>query len=1368
MFSLDTMITLLAALFLAGPIGVQAQTSAFRMDIVHLLMNSMLDPIVSPNQVSQHMHKIVGGSRFRSAYNYDDLLSSQCTTAALQADKSAYWMPSMYVYDSAKKTYQSTVANIRFYYFLPRTGSNATDPQPFPKGLRILTGNPYNKSPVDYARFYCQTNPQFTNNIPGDSFNFDRACPNGIKVDLMFPGCWNGRDLYAADGSHMSYTTRGVRDGACPLSHPIRVPTLQMEYTYQPNLILGNNATLKGKLMWANGDTTGYGVHGDFINGWETKVLADIINDPYCGRSGGAVGLADCKNFAQYWQPDVAKNCKSEFGELSSSIAGENKDMVALQQIPGCNPPWTDGAKPNAPCSGATYDLNSNLQGWDGPLIADFDDRRDQSLPTRGGWQDIYCVPDTAIKREYQYRDNAGMTKTQCQNRCQKIGYSYAAIGQLGAGEFMCYCGNSFDQGASRLGKETCSTKCPGNAAETCGGARYQFTLSYAPPGTPLAADPQLADGSSYVGCYAEGASPQLSDVMTYKELSYTSMTTAYCKSACAKLGNKWAAVKGGRECYCGQEFKYGAGGFVADTSCGVACNGNTTEMCGGYYQASLFNITTLNPSLGAVKRLDGYQGCFPQKSGSPALNKATWTRDDVTPISCINGCSELGYKLAGLQGKTCSCGDTSSAGSKIADSNCNTACSGDKTQICGGSEAVDIYTMAASNTTAGAIAAGKSLPDYAGCFVDSTASPAMKSPYTVTNDKLTGSTCARSCAQYGYKYAGLVGGNTCKCSNDLPTSERVQASRFCTTACKGNATETCGGNAYMDAFDISKFVATDPTVYKPTGWVGCYSNSASSLTLEKIAFQSSPLTAATCRTACANQGYTYAGTGNSNTCYCGNSLSKGTKGTMTSCNQPCAENTGETCGAGTSFIDVYTTSGSGAYSSAAGYAGCFNDDNTLNSFQISLSYQSAEICSAQCAGRGFLFAGMRNNLCKCGTKVPSNNIASSGCTTPCSADNKQMCGGSSSISVYDLAKAGKTTDIQYFKWNSTGFGGCFYEGGKRMLTGLFKYDAQLTVAKCIGYCKDGGFALAGAEYGTECYCGNKLEWSNGYQLRDEQCSTNCAGGGGKCGAPYSFSLYAVDPKKLGIDASAPSAAPASSSAPASTSRAASASSAAATTSRAASASSAAATTSRAASASSAAATTSRAASASSAAATTSRAASASSPPRNEGASASDATLPTTTTSSAPASTTTAAFTAGCYATDASFEKMAIVSTKMTQQICSDWCGLQGFAYAALYKGNTCQCGSDAYLLKPGSGCTVPCTGATRTTCGGNNSIYVRESTTRASECKRDFEENEQMSFGVEEPEFEGSVLMPNEREVRYPRRGAQGRARGHSLRRFW
>ena len=58
----------------------------------------------------------------------------------------------------------------------------------------------------------------------------------------------------------------------------------------------------------------------------------------------------------------------------------------------------------------------------------------------------------------------------------------------------------------------------------------------------------------------------------------------------------------------------------------------------------------------------------------------------------------------------------------------------------------------------------------------------------------------------------------------------------------------------------------------------------------------------------------------------------------MTSCNGPCAGNTNETCGAGTNFIDVYSVTGTGAFNGAAGYAGCFSDDNSLISWQGSLS----------------------------------------------------------------------------------------------------------------------------------------------------------------------------------------------------------------------------------------------------------------------------------------------------------------------------------------------------------------------------------------------------------------------------------------------
>lgn len=49
--------------------------------------NNRLDPIVNPGVVAQHEHNIVGGSRFGRNYDYDDLLSSSCTTAPVSIDK---------------------------------------------------------------------------------------------------------------------------------------------------------------------------------------------------------------------------------------------------------------------------------------------------------------------------------------------------------------------------------------------------------------------------------------------------------------------------------------------------------------------------------------------------------------------------------------------------------------------------------------------------------------------------------------------------------------------------------------------------------------------------------------------------------------------------------------------------------------------------------------------------------------------------------------------------------------------------------------------------------------------------------------------------------------------------------------------------------------------------------------------------------------------------------------------------------------------------------------------------------------------------------------------------------------------------------
>lgn len=181
----------------------------------------------------------------------------------------------------------SIPADIRFYYFLAPNSAN--DPiVPFPKGLRMLVGDPARKTPTRFASFGCQISANFAGTIGADSFNFDRDCPWGMKTDLFFPACWNGKDLWKDDMSHMSHPAgTATRDGSCPITHPIRLPTIQLEYTWHTSRAV--KGALRGKLRWANGDMTGYGIHGDFTNGWDLDVLQRAMRDPACARAGRAM-----------------------------------------------------------------------------------------------------------------------------------------------------------------------------------------------------------------------------------------------------------------------------------------------------------------------------------------------------------------------------------------------------------------------------------------------------------------------------------------------------------------------------------------------------------------------------------------------------------------------------------------------------------------------------------------------------------------------------------------------------------------------------------------------------------------------------------------------------------------------------------------------------------------------------------------------------------------------------------------------------------------------------------------------------------------------------------------------------------------------
>lgn len=83
--------------------------------------------------------------------------------------------------------------------------------------------------------------------------------------------------------------------------------------------------------------------------------------------------------------------------------------------------------------------------------------------------------------------------------------------------------------------------------------------------------------------------------------------------------------------------------------------------------------------------------GCFKDPNTPFDLDGHLERSAQNTPQRCVEVCAAKGFKYAGVQyAQSCLCGNT--YGKFGAASNCNMACTGDRNQICGGSNANSVY----------------------------------------------------------------------------------------------------------------------------------------------------------------------------------------------------------------------------------------------------------------------------------------------------------------------------------------------------------------------------------------------------------------------------------------------------------------------------------------------------------------------------------------------------------------------------------------------------------------------------------------------------------------------------------------------------
>ncbi|TDZ38234.1 hypothetical protein C8035_v006767 [Colletotrichum spinosum] len=330
--------------FVAG-VGILATGAhAFwRMECPGRVGLARVDPLMAPGEAAPHVHAIHGSSGISPTATFGDLTAADCTSCRATADKSAYWHPALYFQDSATGEFEIVpqVGGMLAYYLL-----NGKNIKAFPPGFRMVAGDtdrrnytagdPSKPDPeksrwsalgetkqsileqravgfncLDYAR--APEGTLYRHFLPDKAF-LDSNCANGLRFEMMFPSCWNGKDIDSDDHkSHMAYPDL-VIDGTCPEGFEVSTPNILFETIW-------NTYSFKdraGRFVIANGDTQGYGYHGDFISGWDEDLLQNAINT--CTNASGR--LEDCPVF-ELQSEEKSRQCEMK---IPNVVAKDNVD----------------------------------------------------------------------------------------------------------------------------------------------------------------------------------------------------------------------------------------------------------------------------------------------------------------------------------------------------------------------------------------------------------------------------------------------------------------------------------------------------------------------------------------------------------------------------------------------------------------------------------------------------------------------------------------------------------------------------------------------------------------------------------------------------------------------------------------------------------------------------------------------------------------------------------------------------------------------------------------------------------------------------------------------------------------------------------
>jgi hypothetical protein len=268
-----------------APVTPSDGVAAFRVNcrFSHMAYD---DPIVFPGQPGgSHLHTFAGNTAidaFSTAQTVANSGTSTCSGGIL--NRSGYWAPTIVDTATNRPIVPTGDHGVQVYYKSGYQGVAASTVQNVPTGLRMVAGDANRRgpdsSPAPRVNYRCVYDSSGAATPSQQSFP---SCSQGqiFVMTIVFPQCWNGRDLDSADHkSHMAYGTWGPVPGqngaGCPPSHPVPLPEITQNFRYQ--VPAGGTSTWRLVTDTYDGPA-GYSGHADWYNGWHAPTFQRMLDN---------------------------------------------------------------------------------------------------------------------------------------------------------------------------------------------------------------------------------------------------------------------------------------------------------------------------------------------------------------------------------------------------------------------------------------------------------------------------------------------------------------------------------------------------------------------------------------------------------------------------------------------------------------------------------------------------------------------------------------------------------------------------------------------------------------------------------------------------------------------------------------------------------------------------------------------------------------------------------------------------------------------------------------------------------------------------------------------------------------------------------